>query len=604
MTIYYFDGGIIGRSSGRSSVGAAAYRAAEKLYSKSVGAAAYRSGDELRECDDGVIVHDYTRKKGVVHSEIVLPKDAPPEFVDRQTLWNAVEASERRKDAQLAREIVIALQREFDLKEQKEILREYIKENFTDKGMVTDFSIHDKKDGNPHAHILLTFREVTPKGFGLKNTDWNETKLFLEWRKSWADVNNRMFERKCLEERIDHRSYKSRGIDREPMVHLGHKDAALERKGVKTEKGNHNREVQKRNQERAAQKEAQPLKVEKSEQNVEELRQIAKEVKLEKELQKIREAQKTARYIENPIDPEVEPPFVSELERHLKAEKAMQHLEKMQEQQNNAEQIVKRMTALKENFIALEKEKTSLIELHNHVSLELPPLEYRAELLEEHAQNIETLQGKTAQLLESRQNVRLLEFKKKKEVDAKIEQARQELARAQDFFKNRFNADPTKALEEIKRLQTEIRAKKNELKTTHVRVQIIRDKQAVLELEYRIQKLLNEIHPDYERISQLLEQIDKPPESVRERQIRERAERHLETITDHYFEKAIEKLPAHQAQILTNIREQTKEREALLKFEREQDFLTRYYATQNKKERERLLREDNERRDRAFDRCR
>ncbi|MDR2699424.1 MAG: MobA/MobL family protein, partial [Nitrososphaerota archaeon] len=247
--IYYFDGNIIGRSSGRSSVGAAAYRAGEKLRSNPVGSAAYMSGEKLRD-ENGEIVHDYTRKTGVRHSEIMLPKNAPPEYKDRQTLWNTVEASERRKDAQLAKEIVIALQREFELKEQIAILREYIRENFTDKGMVADFSIHDKKDGNPHAHIMLTTRTVTPDGFGGKNRDWNKKDLFLEWRESWADVNNRMFERKELDERIDHRSYKSCGIDKEPMVHLGYEAAALERKGIKTEKGNHNREVQRRNAER------------------------------------------------------------------------------------------------------------------------------------------------------------------------------------------------------------------------------------------------------------------------------------------------------------------------------------------------------------------
>jgi hypothetical protein len=135
-------------------------------------------------------------------------------------------------------------------------------------------------------------------------------------------------------------------------------------------------------------------------------------------------------------------------------------------------------------------------------------------------------------------------------------------------------------------------------------VQAIREKQDSIEFEYHTQKLLNEIHPDHERISQLFEQTHKPPESVRERQIRERVERQLETITDHNFEKAIENLPPHQAQILTNIREQAKEREELLKFEREQDFLTRYYQTQDKDERKRMIRKETERRNRAFDRGR
>jgi hypothetical protein len=593
LTIYYFDDNIIGRSSWRSSVGASAYRAGEKLRSRAVGSAAYNSGEGLRDGDDDVIVHDYTRKKDVRHSEIMLPPNAPPQYKDRETLWNAVEKRERRKDAQLAREFIVGLQLEFKLQEQIEVLREYVKESLVDKGMCADFAVHHN-EGNPHAHIMLTFRDVTLDGFGLKNTTWNEKDLFLEWRKNWVDVNNRRFECKGLEERVDHRSYKEQGIDREPMIPLGYEASALERKGVKTERGNHNREVQRRNAEREAQKEVEPLKVEKNKQYTEELRQIAKEVKLEKELQKIREAQKTARYVENPIEPEAESPFVSELESQLKAEKAMQHLEKMQaaqfqlnssfwlrtpdatplagelrlEQQNNAEKIAKRMTALKESFIALEKEKNSLIERHNQGERELPPLEYRAELLEEHAENLAVLQGRLEQIRETRRNARLLEFKKKKDIDEKIEQAAQELGRAQDFFKNRFNADPSQAAEVLKRLQAEIRTNKDELNVKQIIVQAIRKKQEKLEVEYHTQKLLNDTRPDHERISQLLEQMRNTPQSVREQQLQERVERQLNVISDYYFEKAIENLPAHQAQILVNIREEAKEREHLKELER------------------------------------
>jgi hypothetical protein len=382
------------------------------------------------------------------------------------------------------------------------------------------------------------------------------------------------------------------------MVHLGYEAAALERKGIKTEKGNHNREVQRRNAERVAHKDVQQLKVEKSEQKAEDLRQI------EKELQKIREHQKTVQHMEKSFEIESESPFVSELEKQLKAEKAMQHLEKMQEQQNNAEQIAKRMNALKETSIALEKAKVSLIERHNQIKLDLPPLEYRAELLEEHAQNIETLQGRAAQLFEARRNVGLLEFKKKKDIDEKIAFASQELGRAKDFFKNRFNVDPAQTREELERLQAEIRAKKDELKAKQIRVQVIRKKQDSIELEYRTQKLLNDTRLDHEQITRLMEQMRQPPQSVRERLLRERVERQLDVISDYYFERAIENLPQHQAQILTNIREQAKEREELLKFEREQAFLIRYYQTQDKDERKRLLRAEDERRNQTYDRSR
>ena len=586
LPIYYFDGGIIGRSSGRSAVGAAAYRSAEKLRSHAAGSAAYRAGDELRE-GEGVIVHDYRRKGGVRHSEIMLPQTeilladkvgdgaemrrrkinhAPPEFKDRETLWNVVEASEKRKDAQLAREFVVGLQREFELQEQIAVLREYIKDNFVDKGMCADFNIHDKGDGNPHAHIMLTTRHVTPDGFGKKNTGWNDKTLFLGWRENWADVNNRMFERKGLDERIDHRSYEDQGIDREPMVHLGYEAAALERKGIKTERGNHNREVQKRNEERENLKR---LKAEKSEQDTEELRKIAKEAQLEKELQKIREAQKTARHMENPIKSESELPFISALEERLKAEKAMQHMEKMQAQQSCTEQTAKRMNELKEKYIAYESEKISLTAQHNRDKFEIPPLEYRAELMDEHAKNIDVLQGRAAQLQEARQKVRLLEFAKKKDIDEKLANATQELGQAQDFFKNRFHVDPRQAYEELKRLQDEIRIKQKELNAKQIIVQAIREKQDSIELAYHTQKLLNETRPDHEQISHLLEQMRQPPKSAREQQLQERIERQLNVVGDTSFQKVIDHLPPYESHILKNIREQAKERQRQIELEKE-----------------------------------
>jgi len=97
----------------------------------------------------------------VVHKEIILPENAPPEFTDRENLWNSVEASKTRKNSQLAREIIVALPRELDLEEQIEVMREYVRENFVNKGMIADFAIHDKGDDNPHAHIMLTTRHVT-----------------------------------------------------------------------------------------------------------------------------------------------------------------------------------------------------------------------------------------------------------------------------------------------------------------------------------------------------------------------------------------------------------------------------------------------------------
>jgi len=616
--IYHLNAQIIGRDSGRSAVGAAAYRSGEKL--RAVGAAAYRSGDELG--DEGTeVVHDYTKKGGVAYKEIILPDGAPEKYRDRETLWNAVEASERRRDARLAREIEVALQREFDLQENIELLREYIKENFVEKGLGADFSIHDKKDGNPHAHIMFTTRYITPDGLGRKDRDIDKKTELMEWRKSWAEVNNRKFEEKGLDERIDHRSYKDRGIDREPTIHLGHEAAALEKKGIRTAKGDYNREIQKRNLERAAenvpsgernqkhetaqlyaaQNETPQLKIETTTQHTEESQKIAN---LEKELQKIHETKKTMHYIEKSIKTENESPYVSPLEKQLNAEKAMQHIEKMQTQQHDTTKTAKRMNALKEKYLELETAKNSLIDQHNSDKLELPSLEYRAELIDEHAKNIDALAGRVEQLREARQNMRWLEFKKKQGIDEKIMLAAQELGRAQDYFKNRFHIDPRQAAEELKRLQEAIRIKKTKLNAKQVRVQIIRDKQAALELEDHTQKLLNETRSDHEQISQLLEQMRQSPQSVRDKMLHERIERQLNVISDAGFQKVIDNLPAYEAHVLTNIREQAKEQEQLLRFEREQAFLTRYYQAQDKDERKRLLREEDERRNRTYERSR
>ena len=204
MAIYHLHAQIIGRSSGRSSVAAAAYRAGVKITNE-------RDG----------ITHDYTRKQGIAHTEIILPQNAPLEFADRYTLWNAVEQAEKRRDAQTAREMDIALPLEFDHEEQIELIREYVRNNFTDQGMCADIAIHDKGDGNPHAHVMLTTRHISPDGFGGKNRDWNNKALLESWRESWADICNERFKQKRLDIQIDHRTLDAQGIDREPTIHTG-----------------------------------------------------------------------------------------------------------------------------------------------------------------------------------------------------------------------------------------------------------------------------------------------------------------------------------------------------------------------------------------------
>lgn len=258
VAIYHCSIKIIKRSEGRSAVAAAAYRSGEKL---------------INEWDG--MIHDYTKKRGIVHSEILLPDHAPSEFQDRSVLWNRVEQTEKSRDAQLAREIEIALPMELDRKEQISLVRAYVRDNFVAAGMCTDFAIHDKGDGNPHAHIMLTIRPLKENGeWGAKcrkeydldeqgqciqlpsgafkshrvnTTDWNEQDKAEEWRAAWAEYANHALEQKGLPERIDHRSYARQGMEQIPTVHMGVAATQMERRGIITEKGSVNREIATQN---------------------------------------------------------------------------------------------------------------------------------------------------------------------------------------------------------------------------------------------------------------------------------------------------------------------------------------------------------------------
>ena len=217
------------------------------------------------------MTHDYTHKGGIVHTEIMLPAHAPPEFQDRSTLWNSVEQIEKSSDAQLAREIEVALPVELSPAEQLVLVRSFVKDNFVAAGMCADFAIHDKGTGNPHTHIMLTIRPLRSDGKwgpkcrkvynldsqgnripdgkgGWKNhredtTDWNDRGNAEKWRAAWAAYANRALETAGRPERIDHRSYKRQGVDKIPSIHMGPAASQMERRGIATEKGNINREI-------------------------------------------------------------------------------------------------------------------------------------------------------------------------------------------------------------------------------------------------------------------------------------------------------------------------------------------------------------------------
>ncbi|MCP4278797.1 MAG: MobA/MobL family protein [Alteromonas sp.] len=214
MAIYHFSAKVISRSQGRSAVASAAYRSAEKLV------------DERTD-----LTHDYTRKQDVIEKEILLPKDAPDWMGNRETLWNAVEQTEKRKDAQLAREINVSLPRELNAEQNWNLLKTFVQQEFVDQGMVADVAFHrghQRGEDQPHGHVMLTMREMTADGFGSKVRAWNDKALLKEWRERWAEHVNLELARQGLDHRIDHRTLEAQGINLEAQSKIGAKAAERE----------------------------------------------------------------------------------------------------------------------------------------------------------------------------------------------------------------------------------------------------------------------------------------------------------------------------------------------------------------------------------------
>ena len=219
MAIYHLHVKVIGRKAGSSAVASAAYRAASRL-----------RDDRLERS------HDFSNKRGVVHSEVMLPEDAPEQWRDRGRLWNDVEAFEVRKDAQLAREVEFALPREMTQAQGIELARDFVQAEFVDQGMIADLNVHwdMAEDGTPkpHAHVMLTMRSVDENGFGQKERDWNPTQMVERWRERWAELANERLAELDIDARIDHRSLEAQGIALEPQSQIGATAQRIEGEGI------------------------------------------------------------------------------------------------------------------------------------------------------------------------------------------------------------------------------------------------------------------------------------------------------------------------------------------------------------------------------------
>jgi ATP-dependent exoDNAse (exonuclease V) alpha subunit len=239
--MYHFSVKTVSRAAGRSATAAAAYRSASEIVDM-------RTGD----------IHDYRRKSGVEHTEIVLPDNAPDWANDRAQLWNAAEQAETRKNSTVAREFEVAIPKELSQQHGAELVRDFTRQLVEKHQFAAEFAIHqdhhkdwkgeEKTFDGHHAHILCTTRRMTPNGLSDKTRELDGHKTGREnveyWREQWATTANRHLERAGYSHRIDHRSLKDQGIDRDPTQHLGPSATAQERRGQATDLGDINRRIE------------------------------------------------------------------------------------------------------------------------------------------------------------------------------------------------------------------------------------------------------------------------------------------------------------------------------------------------------------------------
>jgi Ti-type conjugative transfer relaxase TraA len=231
MAIYHLHVKVIGRKAGSSAVASAAYRSASRMRDERIDR-----------------VQDFSNKRGVVHSEVLLPENAPEAWSDRERLWNDVEAFEVRKDAQLAREVEFSIPREMTQAQGIELARDFAQSEFVDQGMIADLNVHWDigEDGmpKPHAHVMLTMRSVDENGFGPKVRDWNRTEMVERWAEH---VNERLAELD-IDARIDHRSLEAQGIGLEPQSQIGAPAQRIEGEGINAaDRADMHREIARNN---------------------------------------------------------------------------------------------------------------------------------------------------------------------------------------------------------------------------------------------------------------------------------------------------------------------------------------------------------------------
>jgi len=606
MAIYHLSVKNISRNSGRSSVSAAAYRA----------------GDKITNEQDGV-THDFLKKRGIAYSTIMIPENAPKEYQNRSVLWNAIEKSETTIKSRTAREIEIALPNELNLREQVKLVEQYVKDNFIDQGMCADISIHsghknehpkDKEDyakhdkdikpNNPHVHILLTTRPINQNGeWGAKSkkeyvlnkkgeriklpsgrwkskkidlVDWNKSETLLQWRKNWAIACNKEFERKNLSVRIDHRSYKDQGIEKQPMVHMGVEATQMERKGIKTEKGEYNREVRAMNtsyQNNLQELERQVTEIKAFQRQMhiqqsaatkrEHERQLAEKEKLNDELAKeVREKidhwdEQQERYSVYEDEnrgaerqrgyQEYENQNTNDIQRTQPKEQQIQQKTNQPRADRDrydiepAETVAGRLNDLRSDYINLEVQTLRIQEARGELQNVSMQAQSKAESIEEKLQLIKQYSQKINQLQADREQLGMFSGKEKRSINDQIRRLEQSKAQVQSNLKREWGgSDQSTVLKQILQQQSEIKKQLDSLPN----IKKLKEQQNVIGQAYKQEIEGAMTRPDKNYIQDLMNRNKgqvREPKNLNEKIAISKAESKLQNIITKKPTKSIEK---------------------------------------------------------------
>ncbi len=463
---------VISRGKGRSAVGASAYRAGEKITNEYDG-----------------LTHDYTNKKGIEYTEVILPENAPEAFKDRKILWNEVEKIEKSSKAQLSREVEIALPKELSLEENINLLKEYVKENFVDNGMCADIAVHDKKDGNPHAHIMLTMRPIQENGeWGgkskkeytldkdgkkiydkkkktykcktIKATNWDEKETLGKWREDWEiKVNERLSANKIYE-KISHLSLEKQGIERIPQIHIGPTAAAIKKNGSCSDRATMNRAIKKENQ------------------RIEQIKLEVKECKIE-----ANDVQKNIEYLEKVK-------ALEEKDKQIKKEKAIPEEE--------LKEIKKELSYedIENKYIELKKETKLRIQKYNNVCEQWKEEKSSLLEIEKSKESFEKMKKERDELISEKESLKLWNFNKKKEIELKIEKYDNSIEQAESNFKKNFGIDirDDESIQELKESK-DMHIQLYELFIVSERERITENKEEIKKLELELGISLEEKKP-------------------------------------------------------------------------------------------------------------